>query len=110
METWKKNAVISKFFKREADTYWGVEHVDGLDCLLSLLLESKHQIDPAMEVLGDVGRFQGLSENHHKQPGVVVGPGGQGHIADNLPILSLPKVKTYRVLSQFEKLVEFKVA
>lgn len=57
MEIWKKNVVILKFFKRVADIYWGVEYVDGFDCFFFLLFEFKYEIDLAMEVFGDVGRF-----------------------------------------------------
>lgn len=81
-----------------------MEDIDGFHCLISLLFVAKDQVYPVMEVPGDIGWLQSLTENHHEQAGVIVGPGGEVDITDHLSILSLSKIKTciQRIYSEFD--------
>lgn len=81
-----------------------MEYIDGFHCLISLLFVAKDQVYPVMEVPGDIGGLQSLTENHHEQAGVIVGPGGEVDITDHLSILSLSKIKTciQSIYSEFD--------
>lgn len=75
-------------------THGWVEHINGFDSFFSLLLVSKHQIKPEMQMPGDDRWLQGLSVDQHEQPGIITTPWGQGHMIDTLTILTHSKVKT----------------
>ena len=78
------------------EPYSGVEHVNGLDGCLALLLEAEHQVDPLAQGLGHLLRLQRLTVDQYKEPGVVPGPGGQVHMVDPLAVLTHPEVEPCR--------------
>lgn len=75
-------------------TYSGMEHVDGLNGRLPLLLIPEHQVDPLADVLGHVLRLQGLSVDEDEETRVVPSPRREVDVVDSLAVLPHPKVET----------------
>lgn len=80
-------------YEFEATHSW-VEDIDGLDSCLAFLLESKHQVDPLTQCLGDLVRLQRLSVDQDEQTWVVTSPGWQVNMIYPLAVLSNTKIKT----------------
>lgn len=71
-----------------------MEHVDGMDGRLPLLLVPEHQVHPLADVLGHVVRLQRLAMDEDEESRVVPRPRRQVDVIHPLTILTHSEIKT----------------
>lgn len=70
----------------------GVEKVEGFDCLLSSLFEAKDEINPLVEMIRDILRFESCTIDLEIYFRIFFGPEGDFHVSYSLLILSNSQV------------------
>ena len=71
-----------------------VENVDGLQRLVPLLLVAEDEVDPVVQVAGDLGRLQGLAVDQDEEPDVAQTPRRKCHVRHDLAALALAEIET----------------